>query len=228
MAELFQNDFFYSIDWAIYELFDKIFNVGDNLVADSIWTFITHLGDDGIFWIALGICLLIPKKTRKWGVCLFMGLAVSSLFNNIILKDLFERPRPFWNDDTTPIIKDGVVVPWKGSFSWPDGMDYVFPYLIEPSNSWSFPSGHSATSVGSGFAFMLGCSKKKWGVPVFILGILVALSRIYVRIHYPTDVIAGIIIGLISGAVAYYLVKAGIKFAKKRFGEEKVAKILGE
>ncbi len=224
MASLFQNDFFYNIDWAIYEFIDKIFNVGSNPIADGIWTFITHLGDDGIFWIALGIILLIPKKTRKWGVCLFMGLAVSTLLNNIILKDLFERPRPFWATGTTA--PDGT--PWKAFFDWPEGMDYVFPELIPMSESWSFPSGHSATSVGSGFAFMLA-SKKKYGVPVFILSLLVAISRAYVRIHYPTDVIAGIIIGLISGVIAYLLVEKLIvpklvPIIEKKLGKEIFAK----
>ncbi len=224
MAELFQNDFFYNIDWAIYELFDKIFNVGNNPIADGIWTFITHLGDDGIFWIALGIILLIPKKTRKWGVCLFMGLAIATVINNLGLKNILERPRPFWATGTTA--PDGTA--WKAFFDWPEGMDYVFPELIPMSESWSFPSGHSSTSVGAGFAFMLA-SKKKYGVPVFIVSILIALSRIYVRIHYPTDVIAGIIIGLVSGVLAYLLVEKLIvpkliPIIEKKLGKEIFAK----
>ena len=225
MAEFFQNDFFYNIDWAIYQFIDKIFNVGNNPVADGIWTFITHLGDDGIFWIALGICLLIPKKTRKWGVCLFAGLAISTVLNNLILKELIERPRPFWAPGTTQPSGEA----WKGVFQWPDGMDYVFPDLIKPSNSWSFPSGHSATSIGSGFAFMLGCSKKRYGVPVFILSLLIAFSRIYVRIHYPTDVIVGAIIGLLCGLIAYLLVEKLlipkiVPVIEKKLGKEIFAK----
>ncbi len=219
MAEFFQNDFFYNIDWAIYEFIDKIFNVGNNPIADSIWTFITHLGDDGIFWIALGICLLIPKKTRKWGICLFAGLAVSTVINNLMLKEIIERPRPFWAPGTGD---------WKGEFTWPEGMDYVFPDLIKPSNSWSFPSGHSATSVGAGFAFMLS-SKKRYGIPVFIISLLIAISRIYVRIHYPTDVIAGIIVGIISAVIAYFLVEKLIvpklvPIIEKKLGKEIIAK----
>ncbi len=224
MAEFFQNDFFYNIDWAIYQFIDKIFNVGNNPIADSIWTFITHLGDDGIFWIALGIILLIPKKTRKWGICLFAGLAVSTVINNLMLKEIIERPRPFWAPGTVSPSGEE----WKGVFQWPDGMNYVFPDLIKPSNSWSFPSGHSATSVGAGFAFMLS-SKKKYGVPVFIISLLIAISRAYVRIHYPTDVIAGIIVGLISGLIGYLLITKllipkVLPIIEKKIGKEIIAK----
>ncbi len=202
MAELFQNDFFYNIDWAIYSFIDKIFNVGENPIADTIWTFITHLGDDGIFWIILGIALLIPKKTRKWGMCLFAGLAVSTVLNNLILKDILARPRPFWATGT--VAPDGSE--WKAFFDWPEGMEYEFPNLIPMSKSWSFPSGHSATSVGAGFAYFLVANKKS-GIPVFITSLLIAISRAYVRIHYPTDVIAGIIIGIISGIIAVVIIE---------------------
>ncbi len=227
MAEFFQNDFFYKIDWAIYSFIDSIFNVGENPVADGIWTFITHLGDDGVLWIILGIALLIPKKTRKWGVCLFLGLAVSTLLNNIILKDIIARPRPFWEPGTGRMV-DGVFQAWKGEFTWPEGMDYVFPNLIEKSNSWSFPSGHTATSVGAAFAYMLIANKKS-GIPVFIVSLLIGISRAYVRIHYPTDVIAGIIVGIISGVIAYVIFKKLIEpkvipFVEKKLNKEIFAK----
>ena len=91
MADFFLNDFFVGIDVAVYQFVDSIMNP----VLDGIMTFITHLGDTpGIIWCILGVCLLIPKKTRKLGILLFAGLAVSSVINNLCLKEIIERPRP--------------------------------------------------------------------------------------------------------------------------------------
>ena len=191
MAEFFLNDFFVGIDVAIYQFVDSIMNP----VLNVIMTFITHLGDTpGIIWCIIGICLLIPKKTRKLGVLLFAGLAISSIINNLCLKEIIERPRPYNLDPQV----------------WLDaGYTYKWPDLIHKSSSWSFPSGHTSTSIGAAFALLLSCKKKNLaiGIPTFILSLLVGFSRIYVHVHYPTDVIAGAIVGLIGGVIAWLLVE---------------------
>lgn len=189
MAEFFLNDFFVNTDVAIYNFVDSIMNP----VLDVIMTFITHLGDTpGIIWCILGVCLLIPRKTRKLGVLLFAGLIVSSAINNLCLKEIIERPRPYNLDPAV----------WEAA-----GYTYEWPGLIKQSSSWSFPSGHTSTSIGAAFALLLGCRKKELGVgiPAFIISLLVGFSRIYVHVHYPTDVIAGAIVGLISGVIVYFL-----------------------
>jgi undecaprenyl-diphosphatase len=193
MADFFLNEFIVNIDVAIYSWVDSIMNT----TLDSIMTFITHLGDTpGIIWFVIGICLLIPKKTRKLGVLVFAGLAFSSLITNVILKNLLDRPRPY-EDVIAPI--------WEAI-----GYKYEWPgILAEKSTSFSFPSGHTTSSVGAAFALLLGCRKKYLavGIPAFILSLLVGFSRIYVHVHYPTDVIAGAIVGLISALAVWVFVE---------------------
>lgn len=189
MAEFFLNDFFVNIDVAVYSFIDKIASPA----LDGIFTFITHLGDTpGIIWFVLGIILLIPRKTRKLGILMFAGLAFSSLINNVVLKEIIDRPRPYNVDPSV----------WTNA-----GYEYVWPGLIKQSSSWSFPSGHTSTSIGAAFALLLGCRKKHLaiGIPAFILSLAIGFSRIYVKVHYPTDVIAGALVGLIAAVAIYFI-----------------------
>ena len=197
MAEFFLQEFIVNIDVAIYLFVDSIMNP----VLNVIMTFITHLGDTpGIIWFILGLGLLIPRKTRKLGILLFAGLAFASVINNLCLKEIIERPRPYNLDPEV----------WKNA-----GYEYIWPNLIKKSDSWSFPSGHTSTSIGAGFALLLGCRKKELGIgiPAFIISLLIGFSRIYVHVHYPTDVIVGALIGLLSG-LAMYLVFTKLVFPK--------------
>ena len=153
---------------------------------DSLWLFITHLGDEGILWIILGIVLLFWKKTRPIGFTMLLSLLFDFLIVNVTLKDLIARPRPFVvNEAITPLITD------------------VSPYR-------SFPSGHS----GGSFAAMFALYKwvpKKIGIPALVLAALVALSRLYVGVHYPTDILAGCVVGFMCSVWAYYLVRFVMK-----------------
>ena len=197
MAEFFLQEFIVNIDVAIYQFVDSIMNP----VLNVIMTFITHLGDTpGIIWFILGLGLLIPRKTRKLGILLFAGLAFASVINNLCLKEIIERPRPY---NLEPEV-------WKNA-----GYEYIWPNLIKKSDSWSFPSGHTSTSIGAGFALLLGCRKKELGIgiPAFIISLLIGFSRIYVHVYYPTDVIVGALIGLLSG-LAMYLVFTKLVFPK--------------
>ena len=198
MADFFLNDFIVNIDAAIYTWIDGIMNP----TLNAIMTFITHLGDTpGIIWFVIGICLLIPRKTRKLGILLFAGLAISSVINNLILKELIGRPRPYVLWDEKPEV-------WLRA-----GYTYEWPELIKKSSSPSFPSGHTSTSIGAAFALLLGCFQKEnkkflaVGIPAFIISLLIGFSRIYVHIHYPTDVIVGAVVGIIGGVIAYLLIE---------------------
>ena len=191
MAEFFLNEFIVNVDVAIYQFVDSIMNP----VLDVIMTFITHLGDTpGIVWWVIAAILVIPRKTRKLGILLIGGLAVASLINNVALKNLIERPRPYNLDAEV----------WTNA-----GYEYIWPNLIKQSSSWSFPSGHTSTSIGAAFAMLLGCLKNKKflaiGIPTLILSFLIGFSRIYVHVHYPTDVIAGAVVGIVGGLIAYLL-----------------------
>lgn len=142
---------------------------------------ITHLGDGGIFWIILSVLLLLFKKTRKVGLCCALGLILDLLVVNIAIKPLVARIRPY------EIIKE-------------------ISILTHQPGDHSFPSGHSAGSFACAWAFFRSY-KKKWGIPALVLASLVSLSRLYVGVHYPTDVLGGIVIGIIVGELGYFLGK---------------------
>ena len=146
-----------------------------------IWKFITSLGDSGWFWILLTIILLLSKKTRKIGIASALSLAIGVLITNITLKNLVARTRPYE-------VVEGLSL------------------LVERANDYSFPSGHSCASFASAFV-IYKMTPGKFGVPALILAALIALSRLYVGIHYPTDVIAGTIIGIISALIALCIIK---------------------
>ena len=195
---------FTNFDCAVFQLVEKLWNP----VLDAIMIFITHLGDDGIFWIALGVILCIFKKTRKYGVLVLLGLGIASCINNLVLKQIFERPRPFNFD------------------GWPS--DFVFPNpLIEKPHSFSFPSGHTSSSLGAATPLLIKANKKL-GIPMFILALLVGFSRVYVHVHYPTDVIVGTLVGIVGGILAVVAFKYGMPLAKKVLGEKLITKIFGE
>lgn len=138
---------------------------------------ITTLGDGGVFWIILSVLLLLFKKTRKVGICCTLGLIFDLLVVNIAVKPLVARIRPY------EVIKEITI-------------------LTHQPGDHSFPSGHSAGSFACAWAFFRAY-KKKWGVPALVLASLIAISRLYVGVHYPTDVIGGIVIGIIVGELGY-------------------------
>lgn len=148
---------------------------------NPIMQVITTLGDGGVFWIVLTVLLLIFKKTRKAGVCCALGLIFDLLVVNIAVKPLVARIRPY------EVIQEITI-------------------LTHRPGDHSFPSGHSAGSFACAWAFFRAY-KKKWGVPALILAILISLSRLYVGVHYPTDVLGGAVIGIIVGELGYRLGK---------------------
>jgi undecaprenyl-diphosphatase len=154
-------------------------------VLTPIMTFITRLGDKGLFWIATAIILCCFKKTRPLGIMAGISLVFSVLINNAILKNLVARPRPYLPE----------TVGGKGLI-----------LLIEEQHDWSFPSGHSGASFAAAVVYLVK-GPKKLGIPSIILAALIAFSRLYVGVHYPTDVIAGIITGTFCAIIAIMIWK---------------------
>ena len=152
-----------------------------NPVLDTIMCAITRLGDAGIIWILLCIVLLVLPKTRKSGVILMAALLVDLVICNGILKPLVHRIRPF-------DVKTGIEL------------------LVNRPTDYSFPSGHTAASFASVMALYLAGEKKLW-IPTLVLAVLIAFSRLYLYVHYPTDVLGGIAVGAAAGALGYWLVK---------------------
>lgn len=169
---------------------------------DTLMTWITRLGDGGIVWIVLAALLLFSKKTRKYGIIAMLGLLFSLILNDNILKPLFARPRPFDLDA------------WKGLF--------VYPGLIEKPHGFSFPSGHTSSSFAAAVALVFS-GKKRLYIPALVLAALVAFSRIYVHVHYCTDVLAGVVSGIACALLAAALFKGIERFLRHRNESKKPA-----
>lgn len=166
-----------------------------NQVLDVFFSTITRLGDGGIFWIILCLVMLCTKKYRKWGVLFALSMLCCFLIGNIALKNIVARSRPCWvNPDITLLIKN--------------------------PQDYSFPSGHSMISFTS--ALSIWYANKKWGIAAFILASVIAFSRLYLFVHYPTDVLMGILIGL---AVSFLVHKAGEIFETKKEGVKQIENV---
>lgn len=148
-----------------------------NEILNPIVIFITHLGDSGRIWILIAIILLLFSKTRRIGIMMIGAMLMSLIFNNFLLKNLVARVRPY------EVI---------------EGLNRI----IEAQVDWSFPSGHTASSFAAAIV-ILKTSSKKYGIMAIILAIMISLSRLYVGVHYPTDVLFGMISGTL---IAYFTV----------------------
>ncbi len=158
-----------------------------NRLTDALFPVITYLGEAGAVWLILALAFLCVKKYRRYGVLMILAIAAGFLTGELFLKNLVCRPRPFQ------------LFP-----------DYT-PLLILPPSGFSFPSGHSCSSFAAATA-LCRCSKK-WGVPALILAGLIAFSRVFLFVHWPTDVLAGAAMGVLFGILAAWAVP---KIAEKR------------
>ena len=150
-------------------------------ILTPFFKFITALGNAGAVWIFLTVLLLVFKSTRKTGLTCAVSLSSSFFVNNLILKNVIARPRPY------TALSDLIV-------------------LIPYPHDLSFPSGHSAASFAVAAAIYLAMPKK-YGIPALILATLIAFSRLYLGVHYPTDVIFGILSGTVIAAIAFLALK---------------------
>ena len=155
-----------------------------NDLLDTIMPIITLFGDGGVFWIAVAVLLLCFPKTRKTGLGMGFALLMGLLVCNITLKPLVQRTRPY----DFQLEQFGVVI----------------HLLIDAESSFSFPSGHTIASFEA--ATVLLKNDKRMGIPAMILAVLIAFSRLYLYVHYPTDVIfsvfAGTLFGFLGNALA--------------------------
>lgn len=184
-----------NIDIAILKWFDGTFH--SQTWLNYIMKYVTYIGEFGAAAIICAIVLLIFKRTRWAGVAVAAAFILDVLIVNVILKLSVNRARP-WQD-------------------YPDLGFRQFHQSIsvrEPTDS-SFPSGHTASLFAAAVALVMYYKKK--GIPAVVVAFLVALSRIYLCMHYPTDVLGGMIIGSVCGVGGFYLGKL-----IKKLYEEKV------
>ena len=145
--------------------------------VNGFWEFITHFGDGGIFWIVLTLALMIPKRTRKAGIVAACSLLLGFLITNVTLKPLVDRVRPY-------------------NYS-----DVIIPLGRIPVES-SFPSGHTCASFACALIYVR-MLPKKCGISLLVLAVLISLSRLYLCVHFPTDVLGGFLVALFSSMLVY-------------------------
>ena len=154
-------------------------------MLDGSMGFITRLGDSGILWVTLTALLLVFRKTRRVSCVLAAALLIDAVLCNLLLKPLVARVRPC--DILTEV-----------------------QLLIPHPDDFSFPSGHTAASFASVTALWLA-GKKQWAMAALPVGVLIAFSRMYLCVHYPTDILGGVIIGILSGVLGYKIIKLILK-----------------
>ena len=152
---------------------------------------ITHLGDKGILWILLSLVLLFMYRTRRLGVVCAASMVLGLIVTNIILKNWVARVRPY------EVI---------------EGLECI----VRKAHDWSFPSGHATNSLACAWVIFKRMDRK-FGIPALIMAILISLSRLYVGIHYPTDVLGGAAIGIGCGCLSLWMMPKLEKKFRKQF-----------
>lgn len=160
-----------------------IFNHLRTPILDDIMIFFSRIGDYFSIWIIICILLIISKKYRTVGIIAAMVLLTNTILGELILKNAIGRVRPY----------DAL------------GLDI----LIKQLGSYSMPSGHALSSFSVAFVVLYLVKQWKIYVPVLILAIAITLSRVYLSVHYPTDV-------LLSALIAFIVSSVAIKIGKKK------------
>lgn len=140
---------------------------------DAVMPVITVLGNGGLFWIAVAVALLLFQKTRRTGVGMAFALLMGLVLCNLTLKPLCQRIRPY--DYQMEVFGK------------------LIPLIIDRPHDFSFPSGHTIASFEG--AVVIWLNHKKWGIAALVLASLIAFSRLYLYVHYPTDVLTSVALG---------------------------------
>ncbi|MGI5971154.1 MAG: phosphatase PAP2 family protein [Oscillospiraceae bacterium] len=148
---------------------------------DPIMKALSILGDAGAVWIAISLLLLFFKRYRRTGLLALISLAFCFAIANLMMKNLVARPRPY---DAIP----GLTI------------------LVKRLSDYSFPSGHACSSFAAAPALSEGTGRS-WGFLFISMALLISVSRLYVGVHYPSDIIAGAAVGILGGAFIRWLLR---------------------
>ena len=158
-------------------------------LLDDLMVGITSLGDGGWIFILFTLFMLLFVKDKRCGIAMALALIVNLVICNLVLKNVFLRERPCWLDPSIRL-------------------------LIESPKDFSFPSGHTSGAFSASIAMWL--YQKKWGSASLVLAAAIAFSRMYLFVHYPTDILGGIIVGVFDAWLIYTLVNKWLPNWKKR------------
>ncbi len=146
---------------------------------DKVMPVITYLGEVGFIWIVFAVILIIRKKYRRYGILMLIAMLLGVLIGNLALKNIIMRPRPCWLESV--------------------------PLLIENPTDYSFPSGHTLASVIG--AIIMTAANWKNGFFAIPLAAIIAFSRLYLYVHFPTDILASVILGMVISLTILFLGK---------------------
>lgn len=204
----FLNTYFYGFDTKIYELICSLQNEVFNVIANIF----ANLGNFRAFLIyaAAALALCCFKRTRKYGIAMAFALAIGSLVTNLILKPWIARPRPY--------------IGLKDSPFW-DTYEAFYTYAGSHIESdLSFPSGHTTVAFETSVSVFSTARSDghKWGYILLVFAIIMGISRIYLCVHYPTDVIAGFFIGTLAGIAGFLISRKITDNSKNKIIKNKV------
>lgn len=183
-------DFVTSVDFLILNFIQNTLRCD---FLDFVMKYLSFIGELSGIWILAAIIMLCFRKTRAIGVMVLCALLIGGLVGELGLKHLVCRSRPF-------TVNTDVIL------------------SITPPSGYSFPSGHSCSSFAA-ITIMLA-RNKKIGIPALVLGTLIAFSRLYNYVHFPSDVLCGILLGIISAIIVLIIFKK-TGFDKKLSGDLK-------
>ncbi len=144
--------------------------------SDVLWKIITMFSEGGVFWLVLGAIFLFFRRTRKGGLAMLIAVAAGFLITNLVIKNAVARIRPY---DVSTLV----------------------PLAVKRLSDYSFPSGHTTAAMSASLALLY--VDRKIGIPAVILGLLISVSRLHLYVHYPSDILAAIVLALVTSLIGF-------------------------